>query len=270
MVFSPDVLVKKYVYPLFFATDLDQLMHRMSWGVVIYGVLCLFLKKAPYGRYSELKYGFGLPVNLAWMIQESPSFYVPLCFVVYGTKDTFRSLTNQLFLWMFIIHYFQRSCIFGILMRGSKPTPFVPFLFAFLTSVYNGILHGQYFTNYYQYNDGTWLMLPNFWIGFAMFLYGMKINIKGDLDLRKLRKEGETCYKIPTGSWFDRISCSNFFGEIIEMWGYALASLAPPAIAHAFFTTMFLSKRALEHHDWYLKKFEDYPKDRKAIFPYVL
>ncbi|XP_066961795.1 3-oxo-5-alpha-steroid 4-dehydrogenase 1-like [Macrobrachium rosenbergii] len=270
MVFSPDVLVRRYVYPVFFAKDLDELIPRMYWGTVIYAFLTLFVRKAPYGRYSDKKYGFGVPGRLAWTVQECPSFFVPMAFVLYGTKDTYRSLVNQLCLGMFVIHYFQRSFIFPFLMKSSKPTPFLPFFFAFLTCLYNGVLHGQYFTNYYQYSDRTWLKLPNFWIGFALFLFGMKINIGADAALRKLRPFGETGYKIPTGGWFDRITCPNYFGEIVEMWGYAFASLAPPAIAHALFTTIFLSRRALDHHEWYLTKFEDYPKDRKAVFPYLL
>ena len=58
----------------------------------------------------------------------------------------------------------------------------------------------------------------------------------------------ETYSILLTGGMFEYVSCANYLGEIIEMWGYALASLSPPAIAHAIFTTMFLSKRAYHHH----------------------
>ena len=51
------------------------------------------------------------------------------------------------------------------------------------------------------------------------------------------------------GGWFEKVSCANYLGEIVEMWGYAIASLAPPAIAHALFTTLFLTRRALHHHE---------------------
>ncbi|MHA1855496.1 MAG: hypothetical protein ACTSWX_09125 [Promethearchaeota archaeon] len=27
--------------------------------------------------------------------------------------------------------------------------------------------------------------------------------------------------------------------------------------------------RAYSHHHWYLEKFPEYPKNRKAIFPYI-
>lgn len=28
--------------------------------------------------------------------------------------------------------------------------------------------------------------------------------------------------------------------------------------------------RAIENHQWYHEKFADYPKERKAVFPYLL
>lgn len=270
MAFNADDVVRTYVYPLFFATRLEQLITRMCYGTVLYALLTFFVREAPYGRYSNNKYGFGVPVKIAWVIQECPSFFVPVLLTYFGSKQKYGSITNQLCLGMFVMHYFQRSFIFPLLMKSHKPTRFLAFFFAFLTCLYNGILHGLYFTSYYKYNDEEWLISPNFWIGVVLFLYGMKINIGADSALRKLRKVGETAYKIPTGGWFEVITCPNYFGEIMEMWGYALASLSPPAAAHAFFTTVFLSRRALEHHQWYLKKFEDYPKNRKAVFPYLL
>uniref|UniRef100_A0A0P4WEX3 3-oxo-5-alpha-steroid 4-dehydrogenase C-terminal domain-containing protein n=1 Tax=Scylla olivacea TaxID=85551 RepID=A0A0P4WEX3_SCYOL len=153
-------------------------------------------------------------------------------------------------------------------MTSQKPTRFLPFLLAFLTHTYNGILHGIYFVNYYRYNDEEWFYKPNFYIGFALFLYGMKINIGADSVLRK--SEIQSQLQMPTGGWFEKISCPHYFGEIVEMWGYALVSLAPPALVLAATTTLLLARRALHSHQWYLKKYEDYPRTRKAVFPFLL
>lgn len=268
--FSPEALTESYIYPLFLAHNDEQLITRMCYGIVIYALLTLAIPEAPYGRYSNYSFGFGVPVRLAWLIQESPSCVVPMLWIAFGRHTAYKGIVNQLCLGMFIMHYFQRSFIFPFLMKSKKPTPFLPFFFAFLTCTYNGILHGLYFVNFYHYSDEEWLYKPNFYIGFLIFLYGMKTNIWADSALRNLRRGDETGYKIPYGGLFERISCPNYFGEIIEMWGYALASLSPPAAAHAFFTTLFLSRRALSHHQWYVKKFDDYPKTRKAVFPFLL
>ncbi|KAK7069264.1 3-oxo-5-alpha-steroid 4-dehydrogenase 1 [Halocaridina rubra] len=273
MALNPEVYIRRYIYPLFLATTREQLITRMTYGTIIYGLLTIFVKKAPYGRHAvnnKMSWGFEVPVKLAWLLQECPSFVIPVLLVKYTTSKVYDGITNQLLMGMFIMHYFQRSFIFPFLMKSKQPTPFFTFFCAFLTCSYNGILHGLYFTYHFKYNDEDWLLRPNFWLGFILFLFGMSTNIGADSALRNLRKGGGTGYKIPYGGWFERISCPNYFGEIVEMWGYALASLSPPAAAHAFFTTLFLSKRALEHHEWYLSKFEDYPKNRKAVIPFVL
>jgi hypothetical protein len=41
-------------------------------------------------------------------------------------------------------------------------------------------------------------------------------------------------------------------------------------LAFAVFTTFNIAPRAFGHHAWYLEKFkDDYPKDRKALIPFV-
>ena len=84
-----------------------------------------------------------------------------------------------------------------------------------------------------------------------------------------LRKPGETAYKIPVGGLFDYVTGANFFGEIVEWTGFALASCSSTASIFALFTVVFLGMRAWHHHNYYLTKFEDYPKSRKIIIPFV-
>ena len=91
-----------------------------------------------------------------------------------------------------------------------------------------------------------------------------------DQILINLRKPGETGYKIPNGGMFNYVTGANFFGEIVEWTGFALASCSSPAAVFAFFSASFLGLRAWHHHKFYLSKFEDYPKSRKIIIPFVL
>ena len=81
---------------LLLTPELSSLMEMMMAVVmVITGLLaCLTLIyiPAPYGRYAEGAnriFGPGVPVRLAWLVQESPAFLVPvalLLFVEYGTR----------------------------------------------------------------------------------------------------------------------------------------------------------------------------------------
>ena len=41
-------------------------------------------------------------------------------------------------------------------------------------------------------------------------------------------------------------------------------------VSFAIYTLANLLPRALSHHQWYLEKFDDYPKERKAFLPYLL
>ena len=119
--------------------------------------------------------------------------------------------------------------------------------------------------NYQAEWFGTWQFIT----GLSLFIIGFAINQYSDYLLIKLRKPGETTYKIPTGFLFKFISCPNLFGEIIEWFGFALLTWCLPSLSFLMWTIANLVPRALAHHKWYLNHFENYPKDRKAIFPFI-
>ena len=54
--------------------------------------------------------------------------------------------------------------------------------------------------------------------------------------------------KILVGGAFEYVSGANFLGEIVEWWGFALASWSLPAVAFALFTTCNIGPRAYTHH----------------------
>lgn len=56
-----------------------------------------------------------------------------------------------------------------------------------------------------------------------------------------------------TGSRY--VSGANFFGEIVEWAGFAVASGgALSSVAFAFFTACNIAPRALQHHKWYVRE----------------
>ncbi|KAJ6661375.1 hypothetical protein lerEdw1_015003 [Lerista edwardsae] len=105
--------------------------------------------------------------------------------------------------------------------------------------------------------------------GLAMWLSGLLINIHSDHILRNLRKPGETGYKIPRGGMFEYVTGANFFGEIVEWSGFALASCTLESAAFALSTFLTLGRRAQQHHEWYLKRFDNYPPTRKILIPFL-
>ena len=74
----------------------------------------------------------------------------------------------QLFSCAFEICFFIscRALIYPLLIKGGKPTPFIPFALAFLFCLYNGYMQGRYITRYAQYPE-DWIVQPNFVAGKA-------------------------------------------------------------------------------------------------------
>ena len=97
----------------------------------------------------------------------------------------------------------------------------------------------------------------------------MLINWKSDTMLIDLRKPGETGYKIPNGFLFKYISSPNLFGEIVQWLGFAVIAWNIPALGFFIWTYANLVPRAKNHHEWYHQNFNDYPKNRKVIFPFL-
>ncbi|XP_043818717.1 3-oxo-5-alpha-steroid 4-dehydrogenase 1 [Dromiciops gliroides] len=246
-------------------------MEKLSFLLVLLGPVAFVLQSivgSPYGRHVSPRFGPTLPVKLVWFLQEMPSLLVPLYVVTCTPAERLNHWPNRILLGIFIIHYLQRTLIFPFLIRGGKPVPLLIFVCAFMFCILNGYLQSQSLSNYAVYSD-NWMKDPRFITGCSMWLIGMLINVYYDNILRNLRKPGETGYKIPRGGLFEYVTAANFSGEVIEWYGYALASWSFQGIAFALFTTFVLSARAKQHHRWYLEKFEDYPKLRKIIIPFL-
>ncbi|GAU93714.1 hypothetical protein RvY_05610 [Ramazzottius varieornatus] len=224
---------------------------------------------APYGRYASNAFGPLIPSNVAWFIQECPSFFVPL-FVYIRMNSGYVPIESKILMALFGIHYFQRTFIYSTMIRGGKKTPLVPFLLAFIFCTYNGYMQARAILKFRGAAPN--IHHPYFIAGVAIFLFGMFINIQSDHILRNLRQEGsEHHYQIPYGGLFEYITSANYFGELLEWFGFALAAYQLQALAFAVFTFSNLVPRAITHQEWYVKTFKGkYPRDRYAILPFLV
>eukprot|EP00752_Nemacystus_decipiens_P009210 g8226.t1 len=228
----------------------------------------------PYGRYSRsVIFGIRFPLlnaKLGWCLMECPNVVVALWFLLYRSDDACRkSAVNMALLGMFVLHYANRSLVFPARMRGGRPMPLLVMLLATLFCSVNGYLQCSHLLASRVYPD-AWLGDPRFLVGSTMFAAGMYINCHSDGILRRLRRPGETGYKIPRGGMFEYVSGANFFGECVEWCGFAIAGWSLPAASFALYTLANLAPRARKHHLWYVEKFrDDYPSARKALVPFV-
>ncbi|KZS20825.1 Uncharacterized protein APZ42_012481 [Daphnia magna] len=269
--YSGDKFIIDYIHPLFRTSNDSEMLTNMVWIFFFYTlsvVATMAVLPAPYGRYSSSRFGFLLPGKFAWITQESPALLVPIILLWTTSATCWKSSANKILFSAFFIHYFQRSLIFPLTTRGAKDSPFLVYISALSFCLFNGFMQGHYLLNYYQYDD-NWATSPQFVIGLIIFCIGLAINVHSDQLLIRLRKPGETGYKIPVGGMFNYVTGGNFFGEIVEWFGFAIASCSPPSAIFALFSACYLGMRAWHHHNYYLAKFEDYPRTRKIIIPFL-
>ena len=256
--------------------------HYAGWVMILTGACVIFVEvilgmRAPYGKHGDIKsakwYGPTIHPKAAWIFQESWSFLIPAALLLSGTSDEqcLAAWPNRALLAMYMGHYAYRAFVFPLRMRGGKPMPIGVCLLAACFCVFNGYLQGRAWTAHAgpitvdSAASSTALIA-----GATLWALGLFINLHSDAVLRNLRKPGESGYKIPRGGAFEYVSGANYFGEILEWCGYAIASgLSLPAVAFAFFTFANTAPRAYHHHLWYREKFDDYPKQRRAVIPYV-
>lgn len=236
-------------------------------GVLIVPVL--FFMAAPYGRHFSANWGVGVNNRWAWVIMEFVSLLSFSFFFIFFLKPSVQWMHWFLFaLW--ILHYTHRSLIFPFQLRSSQSKmPLLIMLNAVLFNVINGGLNGFYLGAAKTLYPENYYLTGYFILGFFLFLSGMIINISSDYYLISLRSENQNHYVIPKWRWFNYVSSPNYLGEIIEWIGFALMAQNMPAWVFAFWTVANLVPRAVTHHKWYKNKFPDYPKNRKAIIPFL-
>ena len=238
------------------------------WFVIgIVSFLTLLRIKAPYGKFSSTSWGKLVPFKLGWILQEIISPIIFSYFFLFGEIDH-KSIAWVFFiLWNF--HYINRSIIIPIQQkRISPPMPVIIVLAAISFNLINGFINGYWLGTLKIYNT-DYLMDIRFISGIMIFICGSIINIKSDRILLKLKNKNKG-YKIPNGFLYNYISCPNYFGEIIEWIGFAIMTWSIPGFLFVAWTAFNLTPRALSNHNWYKNKFADYPKNRKAIIPFIL
>jgi len=201
---------------------------------------------------------------------ELPSLLLFAYLFLTGTNEPTQ--VTWVFFGCWVVHYINRSLIFPLRTRTTgKKMPFIIMLLAIFFNLANAGINGYYLGFHPEaiYPE-SWLTNPYFLIGISVFLIGFFINQQSDHILLNLRKPGETGYKIPHGEMFRFISCPNHFGEMVEWIGFALMTCSLAGLSFAIWTAANLLPRALDHHKWYLKRFEEYPKERKAVIPFIL
>ena len=239
------------------------------WVLIAIGTfIYLFFENAPYGRHVKQGWGVLIPARLGWIVMESPCVVLMIAYA-YIVKDQLE-ITHKIFLLIWLTHYVHRTFIYPFAIKMTNPEMPISIAFsAFFFNIINVSIQAYGIFYFTQYSD-NWISSPIFISGLSIFLIGMYINIKSDYIMIALKKKKGPGYLIPNTFLYRYLSAPNYFGEIIEWFGWMILTWSISGVVFLIWVIANLFPRAIAHHKWYKDKFDDYPKNRKAVIPGII
>ena len=209
--------------------------------------VALHFFEAGYGYLFNPKYGPPVPNKVGWVVMESPVF-IAMCVLWLMSGRTWEAGPLALFV-LFQAHYLQRAFIFPLLLRGESKMPLGIVVMGMAFNTLNALMQ----------------------VGGALFMAGMAVNLHSDHIIRNLRKPGDTRHYIPRGGMFRYVSSANYFGELLEWTGFAVASWSWAGAVFAWWTFANLAPRAASLYKRYAQEFgkEFTALKRKKIIPFI-
>lgn len=237
-------------------------------AVVVFVALQFF--EAGYGYLFDKRYGPPVNNKVGWVMMESPVFVAMS--ILWAMSDRQWNAVPLLLFSIFQLHYFQRSFIFPLLMRGKSKMPLGIVLMGMVFNTLNALMQGGWIfylapADYYA----DWFAKPYIYVGVLLFFAGMFINMQSDYIIRHLRKEGDTRHYIPRGGAFRYVSSANYFGELLEWTGFAIASWSWAGVVFVLWTFANLAPRSASLYKRYANEFgEEFTSlGRKRIIPFI-
>ena len=239
--------------------------------------VALFFFKAGYGYLSEGKWGPKINNKAAWMIMELPALVFMVFYTIRYNPINVDGDNSPAVLYLmaglYIIHYFQRSIVFPLMMKGRSKMPVAIMLMGLTFNTINAYLIGEWLFRFAP--NGmygiSWLWNPKFIIGTLIFIAGMCINLHSDHVIRNLRKPGDTSHHIPRKGFYRYVTSANYFGELTEWIGYAILTWSPAGLLFAVWTFANLAPRAKALTAKYEEEFgQEYKTlNKKHIIPFI-
>ena len=234
--------------------------------------ISLFFVDAGYGIFKTKKWGPAIPNKIGWVLMESPVF---ICMIVlFLLSDRTSNIACLVMLIIFELHYFQRSFIFPMLIRGKSTMPLSIITMGVVFNLLNALMQGGWLFYVSPENRYTvdWLSTPQFIIGTVIFFIGMAINVHSDHVIRTLRQPGDTKHYFPTRGMYRYVTSGNYFGECVEWLGFACLTWSWAGLVFLIWSFANLAPRAKRLNKKYQEEFpEEFAKTKpKAIIPFIL
>lgn len=236
-------------------------------------VVFLSLQKINVGYGMMYTSGWGVTIGnrLGWVLMEAPVFVAMALFWIFSPRR--GEAAPAVMASLFMLHYFQRSFIFPMLIRGKNRMPISIVVMGVVFNLINSYMIGGwifYISPVGMYGP-DWLYDWRFILGILIFFFGMGVNIHSDYIIRHLRQPGDTRHYIPKGGMFRYVTSANYLGEFIEWSGYAVLTWSLGGVAFALWTFANLAPRARHSHKRYIEEFGDEYRSlgRRYILPWI-
>ena len=238
-------------------------------AVVVF--ISLYHVDAGYGKFYGPKWGPSLNNRLGWILMEAPVFVAML--LLWWLSDRRADGVRLVFLLLFELHYFHRSFVFPLQIRGRSRMPVSIVLMGVLFNTLNALMQGGwifYFSPADAY-PASWLTSLPFLTGTLLFFAGMAVNIHSDSVIRHLRKPGDTAHYLPKAGMFRYVTSANYFGEFVEWVGFAILTWSWSGAVFALWTFANLAPRAARIYELYSREFPDELDTHKTrrILPFI-
>ncbi len=231
---------------------------------------------APYGRFASKKFGLSLNPRVGWFLMELPS---TLSFVFFFSRGPHaRETVPMLFAAMWLVHYGNRGFFFPFSIRTAKGErgtfSLMVVAFGWFTTALHGYFHADFFARLGNRYTPAWLADPRFLVGFVVYYACFAGNLHSDAIVRNLRspgdiERGEKVYRIPHGGLFRWVSSPSYLTELGAWAGFALCTWSVAGVFIFVVSLGNLVPRAAATHRWYRERFPEYPRERRALIPFV-
>ncbi|KAI8140687.1 3-oxo-5-alpha-steroid 4-dehydrogenase-domain-containing protein [Fennellomyces sp. T-0311] len=200
-----------------------------------------------------------------------PIFYY-LSKTFYGAAFEHSPMQTAVY-YMCMAHFLKRELETLFVHRFSHGT--MPFRNVFKNSGHYWLLSG---VNLAYWVYGPWYAAgkassarSDVWLygSLAVWAWAELSNLATHITLRNLRPAGTRRRAIPFGYGFDLVSCPNYFFETIGWTVVCFLSTSWSAWLFNIVATGQMYVWAVGKHKKYKKEFKDYPRNRKAMFPFI-
>ena len=232
--------------------------------------IALFFVQAGYGIFHTKKWGWSIPNKIGWILMEAPAFIV--LFYLWWTSSARFEIPELIFFLLFELHYFQRSFVFPLLMKGNSQMPISILAMGVLFNSINGFLLGESLFHLVSdtFYTAAWFGQPLSVAGLFLFFIGMAVNLHSDHVIRNLRPAGDTRHYLPQKGMYRFVTSGNYFGELVEWTGFALLTQSTAAWIFVIWTFANLAPRAYSIRKRSIQEFgAEAVGNRKCLIPFI-